>query len=46
MTPPRHHPWLRATAWAVGVAVLAGVFFAYRSPHTVVDLANRIWACF
>jgi len=33
--------------WAV-VAVLAlvGVFMAYLNPHLMVDLANRIWACF
>jgi hypothetical protein len=30
----------------VAALVLAGVFMAYMSPHLVVDLANRIWACF
>jgi hypothetical protein len=34
-------------AWGVVVALaLAGVFMAYLNPHLVVDLANRIWACF
>jgi hypothetical protein len=33
--------------WAVVAALaLAGVFMAYLNPHLVVDLANRIWACF
>jgi hypothetical protein len=33
--------------WGVVAAlVLAAVFMAYMSPHLVVDLANRIWACF
>ena len=33
--------------WGLVVAVvLAGVFMAYLSPHLMVDLANRIWACF
>jgi hypothetical protein len=30
---------------AVGV-VLALVFASYMSPHLMVDLANRLWACF
>lgn len=34
-----------AVAGAV-VVVLAAVFAAYLNPHTVVDLANRVWACF
>jgi hypothetical protein len=33
--------------WGVAAALaLAGVFMAYLNPHLVVDLANRIWACF
>jgi hypothetical protein len=33
--------------WAVAAALaLAGVFAAYLNPHLMVDLANRIWACF
>jgi hypothetical protein len=30
---------------AVGM-VLALVFMSYLSPHLMVDLANRLWACF
>jgi hypothetical protein len=30
----------------VAAAALAAVFMAYLSPHLVVDLANRLWACF
>jgi hypothetical protein len=36
----------RLLAWAAALAVLAGVFAAYLNPHVVVDLANRVWACF
>ncbi len=36
----------RALGWAAAAAVLAAVFTAYLSPHTMVDLANRVWACF
>ena len=39
----------RLGAWAAALAVLAVlglVFAAYLDPHTVVDLANRVWACF
>lgn len=36
----------RALAWAAAAAALALVFVAYLNPHTVVDLANRVWACF
>lgn len=39
-------PALRIGAWAAVLAVLALVFTAYLSPHLVVDLANRVWACF
>jgi len=31
---------------ATMLAVLAVVFRAYLNPHTVVDLANRVWSCF
>ena len=37
----RHWVWLGLAALA-----LAGVFAAYRNPHLMVDLANRVWACF
>ena len=36
----------RVSAWATALVVLALVFAAYLDPHTVVDLANRVWACF
>jgi hypothetical protein len=33
--------------WGVVAALaLSGVFLSYLNPHLVVDLANRIWACF
>lgn len=39
-------PVRRLLAWT-GIAVaLAAVFAAYRSPHLVVELANRVWTCF
>lgn len=50
MTPdPR--PGLRkvaakAVAALAAAALLGAVFLAYLNPHTVVDLANRVWACF
>jgi hypothetical protein len=36
----------RTLVWLVVAAALALVFAAYLSPHRVVDLANRVWACF
>lgn len=36
----------RLAAWVALGLVLAAVFAAYLNPHTVVDLANRVWACF
>ena len=36
----------RILAWSLAAAALGGVFAAYLSPHLVVDLANRVWACF
>ena len=39
-------PLLKPLAWLTAAAVLALVFAAYLSPHLVVDLANRVWACF
>jgi hypothetical protein len=35
--------WLATLGAALA---LAAVFAAYLNPHTVVDLANRVWACF
>ena len=39
-------PGLKLLGWLVAAVVLALVFAAYQSPHLVVDLANRVWACF
>lgn len=36
----------RVLVWAGVLAALALVFAAYLSPHLVVDLAARVWACF
>ena len=36
----------RVAAWSVVALALAGVFAAYQRPEIVVDLANRVWACF
>lgn len=38
--------WLRLLGWAGASVALATVFAAYLSPHVVVDLASRVWACF
>jgi hypothetical protein len=40
-------PLFRRTLIGLGAAaVLLAVFAAYLNPHLMVDLANRIWACF
>lgn len=39
-------PRLKLLGWLIAALVLAGVFAAYQSPHLVVDLASRVWACF
>ena len=41
---PRRAGW--ALRWGAVALALAAVFAAYLDPHTVVDLANRFWACF
>ena len=33
-------------AWGAAALALAAVFAAYLNPHLMVDLANRVWACF
>jgi predicted exporter len=38
--------WLRLAAYALVGLALALVFAAYLSPHLVMDLATRVWACF
>lgn len=44
MAPLR--PWQRLLLGAALAVVLGLVFLAYLSPHLVVDLAGRLWACF
>lgn len=39
-------PWIRVGGAVAALAALMLVFLAYRDPHTVLDLANRVWACF
>jgi multisubunit Na+/H+ antiporter MnhB subunit len=39
-------PGLGLLGWLVATVALALVFAAYQSPHLVVDLASRVWACF
>jgi len=36
----------RALAFAAAALALGAVFMAYLNPHLVVELANRLWACF
>jgi hypothetical protein len=43
---PAAHAWLRASGAALAVLALAAVFTAYLEPGLMVDLANRLWACF
>lgn len=43
---PRSRRWRRAAAVIAVTAALGLVFAAYRNPHLIVDLANRVWACF
>lgn len=38
--------WCKPLRWLAAGGVLALVFSDYLSPHLVVDLANRVWACF
>ena len=44
--PLLSRPLRRAAGGAAALAALVLVFLAYRDPHTVLDLANRVWACF
>jgi len=44
--PAPMRPIARLALWTAVVAALATVFAAYLNPHLVVDLANRVWACF
>ena len=45
MAAPRGN-WRKAIVGLAAAAALAAVFAAYLNPHRVVDLANRVWACF
>jgi hypothetical protein len=36
----------RTLLWSAALAAMAAVFASYLQPHLVVDLANRVWACF
>ena len=38
--------WRQAAGALLAATALAAVFAAYLNPHRVVDLANRVWACF
>ena len=38
---------IRVMSWGLAAALVLGlVFAAYLNPHTVFDLATRVWACF
>jgi hypothetical protein len=39
-------PLRRTLGMLAAGAALALTFLAYLNPHTVLDLANRLWACF
>lgn len=43
---PTRRRWIRPLAWGLAAAALGAVFTAYLDPHLMVDLANRVWACF
>ena len=36
----------RIGLWIVACSALAAVSLMYLSPHLMVELANRVWACF
>ena len=36
----------RIGLWLVACGALAAMALAYLNPHLMVDLANRVWACF
>ena len=38
--------WPRIVWSAAALVLLAAVFAAYLNPHTVMDLATRVWSCF
>jgi hypothetical protein len=43
---PRPRWLLRVLAMGGAAVALAAVFMAYLDPELMVDLANRVWACF
>ena len=43
---PRSRQFAGWALAAVAALVLALVFLAYLNPHTTLDLAQRVWACF
>jgi len=46
MKDRRATPWRRVAVYAAAALALGAVFAAYLSPHLVMDLATRVWACF
>jgi hypothetical protein len=42
----RLHAYRRLAGWVLAALVLGAVFLGYTNPHLMVDLANRVWACF
>jgi hypothetical protein len=36
----------KLAGWIGAVLVLGAVFLGYTNPQLMVDLANRLWACF
>jgi hypothetical protein len=44
--PAARASWARLGAYALAAVLLAAVSMAYFNPHLMLDLANRVWACF
>jgi hypothetical protein len=42
----RLRAYRRFAGWVLAVVVLGAVFLGYTNPRLMVDLANRLWACF
>jgi hypothetical protein len=47
-TGPDRPQWAgwRWLGWTAVVAALLGIFSFYTDPHFMVDVADKIWACF
>lgn len=43
---PRPARWRRPVGWALAAIILAIVFLSYLQPEMMVDLGNRLAACF